>query len=50
MGIDGMGEARGGIEGVKSNPPKALEKYLMQRKDSRLEPNLKPPDGYIEQL
>ena len=28
-GIDGMGEARGGIEGVKSNPPKSPREVFL---------------------
>ena len=47
-GIDGMGEARGGIEGVKSNPPKKpREVFLMQRKDSRVGAKLGKTTGWI---
>ena len=47
-GIDGMGEARGGIEGVKSNPPKSpREVFLMQRKDSRVGAKLGKTTGWI---
>ena len=47
-GIDGMGEARGGIEGVESMHPKSpREVFLMQRKESRVGAKLGKTTGWI---
>ena len=47
-GIDGMGEARGGIEGVESVHPKSpREVFLMQRKETRVGAKLGKTTGWI---
>lgn len=47
-GIDGMGEARGGIEGIESNHPKSpREVFLMQRKETRVGAKLGKTTGWI---
>ena len=47
-GIDGMGEARGGIEGIESMHPKSpREVFLMQRKESRVGAKLGKTTGWI---
>ena len=47
-GIDGMGNARGGIEGIKSNHPKSpREVFLMQRKETRVGAKLGKTTGWI---
>ena len=47
-GIDSMGEARGGIEGVESVHPKSpREVFLMQRKETRVGAKLGKTTGWI---
>lgn len=47
-GIDGMGHARGGIEGVESIHPKSpREVFLMQRKETRVGAKLGKTTGWI---
>ncbi len=47
-GIDGMGEARGGVEGIKPNHSESpRDVYLLQRKESRVGAKLGKTTGWI---